>query len=210
MKIVLGLGNPGERYGPTRHNLGFRVVDRLARRLAPGVRFEVDPSRRAWRAAIELGGESAILAKPRTYMNRSGAAALALCRLYELSPQDLLVVYDDADLALGRVRLRATGRAAGHRGVQSLIDVLRTDAFPRVKLGVKGPGRDDAELADYVLEEFEADERPVADALVDLGADAVEAVFEQGFETAMNRFNGRSVIEGGEDQLPEQRQPRET
>ncbi len=127
-------------------------------------------------------------------MNRSGRAALLVCRARNAAPEDLIVVHDDADLALGRVRVRQGGSAGGHNGIRSLLDTLATDAFARVKLGVRGQGRPAGEdLAEYVLQDFEPDERAVADALVELGADAVEALVAQGLESAMNRFNGREA-----------------
>ncbi len=191
MRIVLGLGNPGERYRGTRHNVGFRVVDELARRC--GVRLRALPldERVAWGAEAEISGRPVLLAQPRTYMNRSGRAALLVCRAHREDPADLIVVHDDADLALGRVRIRAGGSAGGHNGIRSLLETLGTDAFVRVKLGVRGTGRPSGEdLADYVLEDFEPDERPLADSLVVLGADAVEALIAEGLGPAMNRFNG--------------------
>ena len=195
MKIVLGLGNPGDRYRLTRHNLGFRVVEHLAERRNGVLRRTESLGRVAWTAEITLAGGDAILAKPRTYMNRSGRAAVALLGQFDAAPEDLVVVYDDADLDLGRVRVRPAGSAGGHNGVRSLIDALRSEGFPRVRLGVRAEGRDDGELADYVLEEFEPDEIPVSDRLVEVGADAVEYVLNEGVEAAMNAYNGVSVAE---------------
>jgi PTH1 family peptidyl-tRNA hydrolase len=190
-KIVLGLGNPGERYRSTRHNLGFRVVDQLARR--HGTSFDLTRELKAWTAEIGGAPGPLVLAKPRTYMNRSGRAGVALCASYDAGPEELFVVYDDADLELGRLRLRSAGGAGGHNGMQSMIDALRSEAIPRLRLGVRGVNREADELADYVLADFENDERPVADALVDLGTEAVEAVLTQGFEPAMNSYNARFV-----------------
>jgi PTH1 family peptidyl-tRNA hydrolase len=192
VKIVVGLGNPGDRYRWTRHNLGFRVVDCLAERQGRVFRKTEALGRVA--TTCEPGRDGGtVLAKPRTFMNRSGRAALALLGRYDAAPEDLVVVYDDADLELGRIRVRSAGSPGGHRGVRSLIDALRTDGFPRVRLGVRGEGRDDMELADYVLEAFDPDEIPVSERLVQTGADAVEALLADGIESAMNRFNGLSV-----------------
>ncbi len=193
MKIVLGLGNPGARYGTTRHNLGFRVADVLAARRGVAFRRRDEVTDLALLAETEVGGEAAILAKPRTFMNRSGRAGLALCRSFEVPVEDLIVVHDDADLELGRIRIRRGGSAGGHNGLRSLMAALGTEEFPRVKLGVRGTGREEMDLADYVLEEFEEEERSAADALVVLGADAVEGVLAEGLLAAMNRFNGRTV-----------------
>jgi PTH1 family peptidyl-tRNA hydrolase len=136
-----------------------------------------------------------VLAKPRTYMNRSGRAAVAICRHFDAALDSLLVIYDDADLALGRIRIRPEGGTGGHNGVRSLVEVLGSGAFARVRLGVRGEGRFDKELADYVLERFEPEEQPIVDDLVELGADAVEVSLEQGLQAAMNRFNGQSVVD---------------
>jgi len=187
--IVIGLGNPGLRYRDTRHNVGFRVVDTLAARGGLDLSADGELGRQAW---VAPDPESRfVLAKPRTYMNRSGRAAAMLCRTYHVTPENLLVIYDDADLALGRIRLRHEGGAGGHNGIRSIADVLGTSAFRRVRLGVRGLGRDDCELAEYVLEPFAEDEKPTVEALVQLGADAVEVILASGMELAMNRFNGR-------------------
>lgn len=189
MKLVLGLGNPGARYRATCHNLGFRVVDRLARNRGVSFRSPLTLLGRARVAACSA--PYVLLAKPRTYMNRSGLAGAALCRRYGIVPREMLVVYDDADLELGRIRLRRLGGAGGHNGVRSLIDALGTGEFARVRLGVRGAERASAELAEYVLGEFEPEEMPVAGMLVELGAEAVDSALRDGMETAMNRYNGR-------------------
>ncbi len=190
-RIVVGLGNPGSRYRDTRHNLGFRVVDRLAWRW--GVSFERPRGLQTWIAEVQRPEGPLVLAKPKTFMNRSGRAALALCERHAAEPSELFVVYDDVDLELGRIRLRPRGGAGGHNGVRSMIDALHSEGFPRLRLGVRGETRDGDDLADYVLAAFEPDEIPVAEALVDLGAEAVEAVLEQGLASAMNSYNARSV-----------------
>lgn len=197
MKIVFGLGNPGRRYEATRHNLGFRVVDRLAALAKPLRPAPRSLARLAWVAEAEFAGEEVVLAKPLTFMNECGRAAAALCQGYGADSASLVAVYDDADLELGRIRLRPGGGAGGHRGVGSLIASLGTREFPRVRLGVKGAGREACELADYVLSEFEPEEVGVAEALVELGAQAVEALIGQGLEAAMRSFNGRRVVATG-------------
>ena len=197
-KIVLGLGNPGMRYLPTRHNLGFRVLDCLAKRWAARFERSVGLGSTVWTAEIERSRGPLVLAKPRTYMNRSGRAAVALCEQYGAQATELLVVHDDADLELGRLRLRPGGGTGGHNGLRSLIEALGTDSIPRLRLGVRGAGRERQELADYVLDRFEADELAVVEGLVQLGAEAVEAVLGDGLETAMNSYNARLVI--SEDQ----------
>lgn len=194
MWIVLGLGNPGQRYRATRHNVGYRVVDLLAERFR--VRFESDGviGRTAWTARAVAGEEGLLLAKPRVYMNRSGLAAAALSRLEAVDLTRLLVVFDDADLELGRVRVRPEGGAGGHNGIRSLVDTLRTRSFPRVKLGIKGRTRTDQELSDYVLTEFDRDEREIVERMIVQGADATEWVLREGVESAMREFNGRPPV----------------
>ena len=193
MKIVLGLGNPGPHYRSTRHNMGFWVLERVAARRGLAFRADGALRRYAWVTRADSGAGSIVLAKPRTYMNRSGRAAAALCRAYEVSPEEMLAVYDDADLELGRLRLRRGGGAGGHNGVRSLIEVLGSEDFPRLRLGVRGAGREERDLADYVLDEFLPDELAVAEALADLGADAIDEVLVAGLDAAMNRYNGRRV-----------------
>lgn len=158
-------------------------------------RAKLVPLREGPAAATEvrIGSGTAILARARTYMNRSGRAAAALVERYGIDPGGLVVVYDDADLELGKIRIRQEGGAGGHNGMRSIITVLRTEAFPRVRLGILGRQRELTELMDYVLSEFEPQEVPVARALVELGADAVEEAVQHGISEAMNRFNGRSV-----------------
>jgi len=164
-KIVLGLGNPGTRYQPTRHNLGFRVLDCLAGRWASRFERLAESGSEVWTAEVERDREAVVLAKPLTYMNRSGRAAVALCEQYGAAAADLLVVYDDADLELGRIRLRPGGGAGGHNGLHSLIDSLGTDSIPRLRLGVRGAGRERQELADYVLDVFEPSELAIASGI---------------------------------------------
>ena len=188
-QIVLGLGNPGARYEATRHNLGFRVVEEVARRARAPFRRAPPLAGQARVASIDGPAGAVVLAQPWTYMNRSGRAARALCEYYGTEAARLLVVYDDADLELGRLRLRPFGGAGGHNGMRSLIDVFGTEDFPRLRLGVRGQGRDEAELADYVLEPFAPEEEPVAARLAGLGADAVEAVLRDGLQAAMNACN---------------------
>ncbi len=193
MRIVFGLGNPGRRYEATRHNLGFRVVEQLAGRAGRGLPAPASLKRLAWVCEAELAGARVLLARPLTFMNECGRAAAALCGHYGIPPADLVAVHDDADLELGRIRVRGSGSAGGHRGVGSLVESLGTEAFPRVRLGVKGRGRAARDLADYVLDEFEPEEVPVAEALVSLGADAVETLLREGLEAAMRSFNGRTA-----------------
>jgi PTH1 family peptidyl-tRNA hydrolase len=189
LKIFLGLGNPGTRYRSTRHNIGFRVVERLAERNGVEFSAEGELKSRVWTAELQSRSGRVVLAKPRTYMNRSGRAAVALCRHYGLTPAELVVVYDDADLQLGRIRIRPGGGSGGHNGIRSVMDVLGTGDFPRVRLGVRGVGRDESDLADYVLRPFRPEEQTIAEALVVVGSEALEALLREGLSAAMNRYN---------------------
>ena len=184
-RLILGLGNPGERYRETRHNVGFRVVEELARRR--GVRV------RSTECASLVGEDSTLtLALPQTYMNRSGYAARCLLERRGLQPEDLLVVFDDVNLPLGRLRLRPGGSPGGHRGMESVLENLRSAEVPRLRLGV-GPADQavaGAELADYVLEPFDRAERESVETMIGRAADACECWLSDGAEAAMNRYNG--------------------
>lgn len=185
MKLIVGLGNPGSRYRGTRHNVGFEVVDELARRR--DLAFEPSPADAVM--ARERGpGARLMLAKPTTFMNLSGGAVGGLVRYYRFELHDVLVVTDDVNLPLGRLRARRGGSAGGHNGLQSVIALLGTGQFPRLRVGVdRGDCRRD--LASHVLAGFEPDElETIGDAIVEAG-DAVEAFIEGGIDVMMNRFN---------------------
>ncbi len=187
-RLILGLGNPGERYAGSRHNLGFRVVDELARRC--GVALD-RPECNALTGSVpgEGPGDGLLLAKPQTYMNRSGYAALCLVERHGLALADLLVVYDEVALPLGRLRLRPGGSPAGHRGMESVLGELRSDAVARLRLGI-GPPEPPEDLVEFVLAPFAAGERDEVDEMVARAADACETWRSVGAELAMNRFNG--------------------
>lgn len=188
MKLIVGLGNPGSRYRLTRHNLGFMVVDALADRWhisLGGKRHEAELG------TGEISSVRAILAKPQTFMNASGESVAKLRRLHRLDPSDILAIYDDLDLPLGRIRLRAEGGAGGHNGVASLISVLGK-GFPRLRVGIgRPPGG--ADPVGYVLEPFEAGERTALQASIDRAADGAEAWLTQGLEPTMNVVNRRDT-----------------
>ncbi len=184
MYLVVGLGNPGAKYSRTRHNAGFMVLDELARR--HGARFK--SKRKVEIAPLELGTENIVLAKPLTFMNLSGEAVKKLRRHWRLAPEKILVVHDDIDLAAGLIRLRNGGSTGGHLGVQSIMENLGSDRFPRVKVGVGRPPAGE-EASDYVLGKVEAAELEKLEEAVLRAADAVEAVILDGLTAAMNRFN---------------------
>jgi PTH1 family peptidyl-tRNA hydrolase len=193
-RLILGLGNPGERYRDTRHNVGFLVVDELARRW--GLRLDREECGSlvgGHPGAPGADGEQPVLlAQPQTYMNRSGWAARCLVEAHGLDPADVLVVYDEVVLPLGKLRLRKSGSPAGHRGLESVIENLRTDQVPRLRLGVspedEAPRGED--LVEFVLAPFPPEQREAVDAMVKRAADACEAWLKDGPEAAMQRFNG--------------------
>jgi PTH1 family peptidyl-tRNA hydrolase len=184
-RLVVGLGNPGPDYADTRHNVGFRVVDALAERL------RVDAFEREHGALVGWGqhkNRRLGLAKPLTFMNRSGDAVAPLCEHYDLAPADLIVVVDDLHLDVGTVRLRPSGSSGGHNGLQHVAQRLGTTTFPRLRVGI-GSDFADGEQVDYVLAPFTASQEPAVEAAV---ADAVEAILtavRADLDTAMNRFN---------------------
>lgn len=186
MRLVVGLGNPGERYRRTRHNVGFMVVDALAARAgAPGSRERAE----AHVAPAVLAGEEVLLVKPLTFMNRSGAAVERLLLDHDLRAEQLVVVVDDVALELGRLRVRERGSHGGHNGLRSIIDTLMTEEFPRVRVGIRS-GEIGIELADYVLDPFPPEDALVVQEVVSRAADAVECLIREGLPAAMNRFNG--------------------
>ncbi|MEM9998452.1 MAG: aminoacyl-tRNA hydrolase [Bacteroidota bacterium] len=185
-RLIVGLGNPGPEYEATRHNVGFMVVDRLAETVG------VAPLRRTVAASLadeaSHRGRALVLAKPQTYMNRSGEAVRALTRRYALAPDDLIVVYDDLALPLGAVRLRSKGGAGGHNGIQDIIDTLGTSAFPRIRVGI-GSNFGRGQQVRYVLAPFDDDQIEARDEAVDFAAKAAISFVRDGLVTAMNRYN---------------------
>ena len=191
MKVVCGLGNPGEKYLLTRHNIGFRVVDLLADR------WGVSQGRvRDGAARLEVTSDEPIgrvlLVKPARFMNLSGAPLRSAVRSVNAEPEtDLLVVTDDADLPLGRIRLRRSGSAGGHNGLRDIIDALGTDQFARLRVGIGRNGQ----MVDHVLSTFSRAEKELAQEAIATAADAVETWLTDGIEEAMNTFNGVDLDE---------------
>jgi PTH1 family peptidyl-tRNA hydrolase len=182
----VGLGNPGREYRETRHNVGFMVVDEVARRHGAGFRSKFSGEL----ADARIDGCRAALLKPLTYMNESGRSVAPAARFFKVALEDILVVHDEVDLAPGRLQARAGGGLGGHNGLRSLVAQLGSDAFLRLRVGVGRPGRGDPRpVADFVLSAFEpADD---ADAIVARAADAVEAVLREGLEAAQRHVNER-------------------
>jgi len=184
MRMVVGLGNPGDRYVGTRHNLGFMVVDSLAESL------QVEVRKRKFGARFgsgEFANKKLILLKPWQFMNRSGQALVTAAGFYRLGVGDLLVISDDLDLEPGRIRLRAKGSAGGHNGLADIAQKLGTTEFARCRVGI---GRDDRqESVSYVLDRPTKDQKPLLAAAIERARDAVFCWIENGIETAMNKFN---------------------
>jgi len=187
IKLIVGLGNPGAEYRDTRHNVGFKVADEIARRHA--LSFAMAPSQVPETfVAKRFGAEPVLVAKPLTFMNRSGTAVAALARYYDVVPADLLVVVDEAELPFGRLRARARGSAGGHNGLKSVIEHLGTTEFPRLRVGVgRGDGRRD--LADHVLSKFERPELAALEEFIARAADAAEMFAVAGIGRVMNTYN---------------------
>ena len=187
MKLIVGLGNPGREYRDTRHNVGFMVVEEVARRHQLTLAMAPSQVPDAF-VAKKYGDDPLLLAKPLTFMNRSGDAVSALMRYYDIATGDVLVVVDEAALPFGRLRARARGSAGGHNGLKSLVERLGTTEFARLRLGV-GRGDPRRDLADHVLATFEPEERPVLEEFIARAADAAEMFAVEGIETVMNRYN---------------------
>jgi PTH1 family peptidyl-tRNA hydrolase len=185
MKLIVGLGNPGSQYADTRHNVGWRVIERLACRAGVA----------SWRekfdatvAETQGAGGKVVLARPLTWMNRSGLAVRQMADFWKLEGEDLLVVLDDMALDLGRVRLRPDGSAGGHNGLESVITELGHDRFPRLRVGI-GPAPGPEGHADFVLSPFREEERPVIAEVIEQAADAAGCWVSEGLQEAMNRYN---------------------
>lgn len=186
MRLVVGLGNPGKRYQNTRHNVGFAVVDRVARVL------DAEISRRGFEgqyAEARDGGERLLLLKPETYMNLSGQAVRAAFDWHKLTPAEVLVICDDIHLETGHLRIRRKGSSGGQKGLDSVAQHLGTDEFARLRIGVGSPERAD-QWANYVLEPIPVADAAVIDAAVERAAEAVRVWAREGVEVCMNRFNG--------------------
>jgi len=184
-RLIVGLGNPGRRYRRTRHNLGFMVIDELAQRWSLRLRSSLCNARVAER-------DGAVLAQPQTYMNRSGYAIRCLLDHFGWPPENVLVVYDDVALPFGKLRLRPSGSPGGHRGMESVVNNLRSEGVPRLRLGV-GPVEGslaEGELVDYVLGDLSRQEEIAAGQMVERAASACELWLSEGVDAAMNQFNG--------------------
>ena len=190
LKLVVGLGNPGKRYESSRHNVGFMVADAWANR--HGILIS---RKRAWafmgEADAEVDGSSVhvLVAKPRTFMNASGESVGEMVHRHHVKPEDVVVVYDEMDLPLGRIRVREKGSAGGHKGMGSIIGLLNTDGIPRLRIGIGRPGMAIPDAIGHVLGDFEPDEAEAVTQAVDRACDAIDEMLARGPQAAMNRFN---------------------
>jgi len=185
MKIIAGLGNPTREYEGTRHNMGFSAIYQIADR------YNIKMNIARHKALIGTGiiaGEKVMLVMPQTYMNLSGESIGEILMFYKLSPADLIILYDDIDLDVGKLRIRAKGSAGGHNGIKSIIAHIGTETFDRVRIGV-GHKPEGWDLADHVLSRFSKEELPVVRDSVSRAADAIEVIISSGIEAAMNKFN---------------------
>lgn len=181
IRLIVGLGNPGDEYKGTRHNVGFEIVDRLAAEW--GLAWQHSKS---WHA-LWAKGEKPILVKPTSYMNRSGESVQAVAHFYKIEPEEILVVLDDMALELGRLRLRPDGGTGGHNGLESIIVQFGTEEIPRLRVGIGAAPREGS--VDYVLGRFFEEERPVVEKVIARAADAVKCAIDNGLLSAMNQFN---------------------
>ncbi|MEJ5285227.1 MAG: aminoacyl-tRNA hydrolase [Brevinematia bacterium] len=185
MKLVVGLGNPGETYEGTRHNLGFMVLDRLAARHGTSVDIK---KKKSMVGRIKLGKERVMLLKPQTFVNLSGEAVLYMASFLRVMPENIIVVCDDINLPLGKIRVRRYGSSGGHNGVKSLIQFLRSDNFPRVRIGIGSP-KEGEELEKFVLGKFTPEELEVINPAMDKACDAIELIIQGEIDKAMNLYN---------------------
>lgn len=185
--LIVGLGNPGGNYAKTRHNVGFRTVDLLAKRL--GVKIDRAKFRGLY-AQSGFQGKKLILLKPQTFMNNSGLSVLEAAHYFKLPPERVVVLFDDISLDVGRLRVRAEGSAGGHNGIKSIIGGLNSQSFPRVKIGVGAKPHPDYDLADWVLSNFSKEEETLLAPTLEAAAEAALLLIEQGVPAAAAKFNG--------------------
>ena len=194
-RLIVGLGNPGAKYDRTRHNIGFEVIDALAKSY-PDVSLVENKRFQGIAGEFRSAGERTILLKPTTFMNISGQAVRAVLDWYKLDPASVLVVYDDMDLPTGKLRLRLSGGAGGHNGMKSIIAHLGTQEFPRLRIGIGSTdksGDKDSAVVSHVLGRFAPEDRKIVDAVIPMAVEAIDFSLRKGVERSMSLYNGREV-----------------
>lgn len=186
--LVVGLGNPGDRYENTRHNVGFLTIDILEDKTGAKVR---KLKHKALTDTATIGGQKVLLMKPTTYMNLSGEAVASAAQFYKVPPERVLVIIDDVSLPLGKLRLRMSGSAGGHNGLKSIIQHLGSDQFPRLKVGVGGKPHPDYDMADWVLSPFLGEDKKTIEKAMEQGAKGIEALLKEGEQKAMRILSGK-------------------
>jgi len=188
LKIVIGLGNPGSKYEFTRHNIGFRIIDSLARDM--GIEFNKVKSYYSLISRGMINNHKVMLVKPQTFMNLSGRAVNRVVSYYKIPLQDLLIVYDDLNLELGQVRIRKKGSSGGHKGIESIMQYLNSEDIPRLRIGIGNPSVNyNFDCVSYVLSNFNNDEEDKIEKVIQLSTKAVKTIIEYGFEKAMRKYN---------------------
>jgi len=188
MKVVVGLGNPGEKYQNTRHNLGFMVVEEAARKFLPLKKTKWEEDKQANALVLRVPPDI-LLVKPLTFMNASGRAVVKLASNFKLQASNIWVIHDDMDLPLGKIKIRRGGGSAGHRGIESIINELGTDEFVRFRIGIGYPQKSSNLVENYVLEEFQNKEKSEVKKMIKKTVKAIQVALEKSLERAMNEFN---------------------
>ena len=186
MKLIVGLGNPGKKYERTRHNVGFIFTDELAKKNS--LIFTLNKSLKCNIVTDNIAGEKVIIIQPQTYMNLSGEAVLAVSKYYQIDPKDIIVIYDDLDLPVGKIRIRPNGSSGGHKGMQNIIDLMHTNEIKRIRIGINGCDKN--KVIDYVLGKFNKEEDIEISLAVSKAYPMIESFIKETFENFMNRFNG--------------------
>jgi len=193
LKIVVGLGNPGLRYEFTRHNIGFRIVDSLARDM--GTEFKKVKSYYSLISRGTINNHKVMLVKPQTFMNLSGRAVSKVVSYYQIPHQDLLIVYDDLNLELGQIRIRKKGSAGGHKGMESIMQYLNSEDIPRLRIGIGNPSVNfNFDCVSYVLSNFNNNEEDKIEEVIQLSTEAVKTITEDGFEKTMRKYNRKLEV----------------
>ncbi len=185
MKLIVGLGNPGKEYDKTRHNTGYMTIDYFAEK--NNATFKLDTKLEGFISTININGNKVILLKPTTYMNLSGTAVSEVVNYFKIDINDIIVICDDMAIDVGKIRLRPKGSSGGQKGLQNIIDNLKTEDFKRIRIGIGEP--DEYGAIDYVLGKPTKDERPLIDEAINLAVEAIKEAFKTDFERAMSKFN---------------------